>query len=81
MSLDEELERVAAQGWSLVDGELENGLRALAVPITLAGSVVAAINVSMPASDENAYIQAARLLPAMQDAAAAISRDLALVAG
>jgi len=74
-----ELERVAAQGWSLVDGELENGLRALAVPITRAGSVVAAINVSMPASDEPAGDQALRLLPAMQSAAEAISRDLELV--
>jgi len=76
-----ELERVAAQGWSLVDGELENGLRALAAPISRAGSVVAAINVSMPASDEDAGAQALRLLPAMQQAAAAISRDLALTAG
>jgi len=79
--LREELERVAAQGWSLVDGELENGLRALAVPISRAGAVVAAINVSMPASDEPAGDQALRLLPAMQDAAAAISRDLDLTAG
>jgi IclR family transcriptional regulator, pca regulon regulatory protein len=73
-----ELERVAQQGWSLVDGELENGLRALAVPVTRGGAVVAAINVSMPASDEDAGAQALRLLPAMQSAAAAISRDLAL---
>jgi IclR family pca regulon transcriptional regulator len=73
-----ELERVAEQGWSLVDGELETGLRALAVPVSRAGAVVAAINVSMPASDEDAGAQALRLLPAMQDAAAAISADLAL---
>jgi len=78
-ALRAELERVAARGWSLVDGELENGLRALAVPITRAGSVVAAINVSMPASDEPAGDQALRLLPAMQSAAEAISRDLELV--
>ena len=77
-ALRAELERVAAQGWSLVDGELENGLRALAVPVTRAGAVVAAINVSMPASDEDAGAQALRLLPAMQQAAAAISRDLEL---
>jgi IclR family pca regulon transcriptional regulator len=73
-----ELKRVAAQGWSLVDGELENGLRALAVPISRAGAVVAAINLSMPASDEDAGAQALRLLPAMQHAAAAISADLNL---
>ncbi|MEO8527773.1 MAG: IclR family transcriptional regulator C-terminal domain-containing protein [Pseudolysinimonas sp.] len=74
-----ELDRVAAQGWSLVDGELELGLRALAVPVSRGATVVAAINVSMSASSEDAGAQALRLLPAMQDAAAAISRDLALV--
>jgi IclR family pca regulon transcriptional regulator len=77
-ALRDELKRVAAQGWSLVDGELETGLRALAVPISRSGVVVAAINVSMPASDEDAGAQASRLLPAMQTAAAAISQDLAL---
>jgi IclR family pca regulon transcriptional regulator len=77
-ALRAELDRVATQGWSLVDGELETGLRALAVPVTRGSATVAAINVSMPATDEDAGIQALRLLPALQDAAAAISRDLAL---
>jgi len=75
-----ELARVSEQGWSLVDGELENGLRAIAVPITRAGATVAAINVSMSASDVDAGIQALRLLPAMRDTAAAISHDLQLTA-
>jgi IclR family pca regulon transcriptional regulator len=77
-ALRAELDVVAAQGWSLVDGELETGLRALAVPVTRGAATVAAINVSMPATDEDAGIQALRLLPALQDAAAAISKDLAL---
>jgi IclR family pca regulon transcriptional regulator len=80
-ALRAELERVAAQGWSLVDGELETGLRALAVPVTRGSATVAAINVSMPATDEDAGIQALRLLPALQDAAAAISTDLAALGG
>lgn len=80
-SLRAELDRVAAQGWSLVDGELETGLRALAVPVTRGPATVAAINVSMPATDEDAGIQALRLLPALQDAAAAISTDLAALGG
>ncbi|WP_309713342.1 IclR family transcriptional regulator C-terminal domain-containing protein [Pseudolysinimonas sp.] len=79
-ALQAELEKVAEQGWSLVDGELETGLRALAVPVTRGTATVTAINVSMPATDEDAGIQALRLLPALQDAAAAISRDLALTA-
>lgn len=80
-ALRAELDRVAAQGWSLVDGELETGLRALAVPVTRGSATVAAINVSMPATDEDAGIQALRLLPALQDAAAAISRDLEMTSG
>ncbi|MGB3911376.1 MAG: IclR family transcriptional regulator C-terminal domain-containing protein [Pseudolysinimonas sp.] len=80
-ALRAELERVADQGWSLVDGELETGLRALAVPVTRGSATVAAINVSMPATDEDAGIQALRLLPALQDAAAAISTDLAALGG
>lgn len=79
-ALRAELDRVHEQGWSLIDGELEPGLRALAVPVSRAGTVVAAINVSMPASAEDATEQALRLLPPMQHAAAAITRDLDLLA-
>jgi IclR family pca regulon transcriptional regulator len=75
-ALRAELDRVAAQGWSLVDGELETGLRALAVPVTRGYATVAAINVSMPATDEDAGIQASRLLPDLLTAASAISADL-----
>jgi IclR family pca regulon transcriptional regulator len=75
-ALRAELDRVAAQGWSLVDGELETGLRALAVPVTRGPATVAAINVSMPATDEDAGIQASRLLPDLLTAASAISADL-----
>jgi IclR family pca regulon transcriptional regulator len=75
-ALRAELDRVADQGWSLVDGELETGLRALAVPVTRGYATVAAINVSMPATDEDAGIQASRLLPDLLTAASAISADL-----
>jgi len=80
-ALAAELDLVRQQGWSLVDGELEPGLRALAVPVTRGSATVAAINVAMPATDEDAGIQALRLLPAMRDAAAAISADLAALVG
>jgi IclR family pca regulon transcriptional regulator len=80
-ALRAELTQVREQGWSLIDGELESGLRALAVPVARSGVVVAAINVSMPASDTDPTAQVAQLLPAMQDAAAAISRDLDLLGG
>src|SRR5690625_4313321 len=48
--LDRALGDVAAQGWALVDEELEEGLRSIAVAIRdHTGRVVAAINVSAPA--------------------------------
>ena len=46
-----ELDKVRGQGWALVDQELENGLRSVAVPILQPdGTVVAALNMSMQAS-------------------------------
>lgn len=70
------LERVARQGWALVDQELENGLRSIAVPIRGAGgTVVAAVNVSTHATRTSLDVMRRVLLPALQDAAAAIERD------
>jgi len=80
-ALRAELTRVAEQGWSLVDGELEHGLRALAAPVQRGSTVVAAINVSMPSTDEDAVVQAQRLLPDLLEAASAISDDLARLTG
>src|SRR6187431_3116618 len=46
-TLRDELARVREQGWSLVDGELEPGLRSVAAPLHgRGGRVVAAVNVS-----------------------------------
>jgi len=46
-ALRQELRRVAAQGWAMVDEELETGLRSLSVPVRgRSGQVIAAINVS-----------------------------------
>lgn len=46
-ALHAELQRVRAQGWALVDGELEEGLVSMAAPIVhRSGRVVAAINIS-----------------------------------
>ena len=51
VALGKELARVARQGYALVDQELEEGLRAVAVPIHDAdGRVVAALNVAVHAS-------------------------------
>jgi IclR family pca regulon transcriptional regulator len=46
-----ELARVAAQGWALTDGELEAGLRSIAVPLrNTEGRIVAALNLATQSS-------------------------------
>lgn len=75
-ALRAELARVRAQGYSLVDQELEPGLRSLAAPLLGArGEVVAAVNVSTPTNQVPGDIVASHL-PALLAAAAAISTDL-----
>jgi IclR family pca regulon transcriptional regulator len=76
--LRRELERVRAQGWALVDQELEAGLRSVAAPIrNPAGTVVAAINVSAHATRTGVAEVKRTLLPPLLATATAIERDLA----
>jgi IclR family pca regulon transcriptional regulator len=69
--------RVAAQGYALVDQELEVGLRSIAVPVRVRERVVAALNVSMHASRGSSDGARRELLPPLRQAAAAIEADLA----
>ncbi len=72
-----ELERIRAQGWALVDQELEEGLRSVAVPIRdRAGRVVAAVNVSAHASRASRDTVRRSLLPPLLATAARIEADL-----
>lgn len=72
-----EVDRVAAQGWALVDGELEVGLRSLAVPLRDAGgAVVAALNVS--SASPAATLR--QTLGPLRATAEAVEADLRLVA-
>jgi IclR family pca regulon transcriptional regulator len=72
-----EIQRVRAQGWALVDQELEEGLRAVAAPIRdRAGRTVAAINVSAHASRTTVESMRRDLVPPLLAAAARISADL-----
>ena len=73
-ALRQELCRVAAQGWAMVDEELETGLRSLSVPVRgRSGQVIAAINVSCHASATTPERMLERCLPVLQAAAAKLS--------
>ena len=71
------LATVARDGYSIVDQELELGLRSLAVPVLdLERRVVAALNVSTHASRIDIEDLRARCLPALLDAARELSQGL-----
>ena len=75
-SLRAELDRVRAQGWALVDQELEAGLRSVAAPLRDADDrVVAAVNVSTSVQLQPELPE--EYVAAVVEAAAAISTDLA----
>jgi IclR family transcriptional regulator, pca regulon regulatory protein len=79
-SLAAELDRVRAQGWALVDGELEPGLRSIAAPLHgRSGEVVAAVNISTSATRDSVERLVEEHLPRLRATAAAIDRELALV--
>lgn len=60
----EELSRVRAQGYALIDEEVEIGLRSIGVPVISArGKVVAALNIGLPAHDNPAEAISDRYLP------------------
>jgi IclR family pca regulon transcriptional regulator len=68
--LRKELARVVADGYAMVDQELELGLRSIAVPVRdLAGKVVAAMNISTQASRVSVAELERRFLPEITHAA------------
>lgn len=75
--LRDEVRRTREQGWAFVDGELEAGLRSIAVPLhTRDGGVVAAVNISTSAMrDSVEHIQTV-YLPRLLTAAEAIEKEL-----
>lgn len=65
-----ELERVRAQGYALVDQELELGLRSIAVPVrNTRGRVLAAMNIGVQAGRVSKEEMLERFLPVLQRAA------------
>lgn len=77
-SLRAEIARVREQGWCLLDQELEDGVRSVAVPLRDAtGRVVAAINTSGHATRVTLEMLHDDFLPRLQDCALRIDQDLA----
>jgi IclR family pca regulon transcriptional regulator len=77
-ALVERIKADRAQGFSILDEELERGLRSLAVPIvTRSGASIAAINLSAHSSRTSRSEMRERFLPKLRAAAKQISQSLA----
>ncbi|MBZ3908210.1 IclR family transcriptional regulator domain-containing protein [Streptomyces griseiscabiei] len=73
------LEGVRDAGFALVDGELEEGLRSIAVPVReRGGRVVAAVNVAMHSSRRSVEECVAEVLPGLREAVGRIEGELAV---
>lgn len=73
-----EIGRVRAQGFALIDQEIEIGLRSIAVPILSSrGVVVGALNAGVAAVQENVEMLAERFLPELQRVQAGLRKILA----
>jgi IclR family pca regulon transcriptional regulator len=74
-----ELNRVRTEGYALVDGELDEDIRGVGIPLRQRGTVIAALNSSFHVrGDEDQALQR-RILPCMQATAAAIEHELDMV--
>ncbi|MGH3240571.1 MAG: IclR family transcriptional regulator domain-containing protein, partial [Spirillospora sp.] len=75
-----ELAKVREQGFAVVDGEREEGVRSAAAPVRDGtGAVIAAINVSANAGRVSVTELHERFVPLVVQAADAISRDIDFV--
>lgn len=75
-----ELARVRAQGWALVDQELEPGLRSIAVPVRgRDGAIAAAINISTSTVSGSAELLREHHLPLLRETAEGIESELRLL--
>lgn len=75
--LRKEIALVRNQGWAIVDQEIEEGLRSVAVPVRDAdGRVVAAINVSAHAARTSLKEIQSHFLPELRNTASEIEADL-----
>jgi len=76
--LRSEIDLVRAQGWCLIDQELEDGVRSVAAPVhDGSGRVVAAINTSAHAARVTLETLRTQFLPALRACGQRIDQDLA----
>ncbi|MFE9022257.1 IclR family transcriptional regulator C-terminal domain-containing protein [Streptomyces sp. NPDC007808] len=76
-TLTAELEDVRARGYALVDEELEEGLRSVAVPVRdRTGRAVAAVNVAMHAARRSVQECVRDVLPDLMETASRVEGDL-----
>lgn len=69
----EKIEQARADGYALVEQQLQVGVRGIAVPLrNRHGEVVAALSTNMPIKNESADAALKRVLPALQEAAVAM---------
>lgn len=74
--LTTELSRVAERGWSLVDQELEEGLRSIAVAVRRGPRVIAAMNVAVAVTSDGPADLVTRFLPRLESTAATLSAEI-----
>nr|WP_238412064.1 IclR family transcriptional regulator C-terminal domain-containing protein [Saccharothrix deserti] len=77
--LEAAVDAVARDGWAMVDEELHEGLRSLAVGVRdRSGTVVAAVNIALHVGRTTPAETGERLLPALRATVARIEADLAV---
>lgn len=75
--LRKKIEMARESGYSMLDGELEAGVRSIAVPIHSGdGAVMAAINISVHATRVSAHELERNMLPKLRETQAAIEADI-----
>ena len=76
-ALMSELARVRAEGFAMIDQEVELGLRSIAVPLrNVHGRTVAALNLGLPAMGDDCESLAPRYLPALRRIQSEVARVL-----
>lgn len=76
-TLMERIRAVRAQGYAVIDQEVELGLRSIAVPVLTARAItVAALNIGLPARGEDIGDLALRYLPKLQAVQAELKKML-----